>query len=557
MVLCPRGRDAEVIRTTLWRERYLCDIVLNIDELVEGLTLGAGAVVMSEEALYEFDCRQLIAWRAGQEPWSDFPFIVLMSKLTGIPAGAARSPDELGNVILLERPLNAQTLNSATAAALRGRRRQYEARAALAERMRTAETLRRSQAELVALNDTLETRIDERTRALAQANDRLMNEIIERERVQGAMFQLQKMEAVGRLTGGIAHDFNNLLNVIQSGMDLILLTSKEDGTKRRADMARLACGRGAKLTGQLLAFSRNQKLNLRATNLTSLFDGLHELVSASVGSKIMLRLEIDEPNLFVLADLNQLEMALLNLAINARDAMPTGGSLTFRAAATIPPKDLLAPGEYVLITVSDTGPGMQADILARVFEPFFTTKKVGEGTGLGLSQVYGMAQQSGGLALINSVVGQGTTVEIWLRIGELLEEEVSVSENRRSSTTFAGVRVLVVEDDDFVRQNMVDSLISLGCTVAEAANGEAGLIALQHNRPDLLITDYLMPGISGAELMRRTQEAFPGLPAIMATGYADMKAVEEVLGNNELLKKPFALAELAASVERSLQRSRA
>jgi len=555
LVFAPLGRDAEVMATVLQRDGLACEIVAGFARLAAAIGEGAGAAIVAEEALHDVDDAGLRAWLARQEPWSDFPFIVLLGKASSRQTDNRARLGDLGNVILLERPLNAQTLRSATVSALRTRRRQYQARDVLADRERTAASLQRSRQELVRLNETLESRIDERTRALAQANDRLMNEIIERERVQQAMAQYQKMEAVGRLTGGIAHDFNNLLNVVQGSLDLILLMSKDEVARGRAEIARKACQRGGKLTRQLLAFARNQSLDLRETHVGALFDGVRELVATSLGSRVRLRFEVDQDCPPVLADGNQMEMALLNLAINARDAMPDGGELVFVAACDGPPPGFLPPGDYVRIAVTDSGEGMPPELVAKVFEPFFTTKGV-KGTGLGLSQVYGMAQQSGGAARILSEPGVGTTVEIWLRTATGAEDAEPAP---RASLPAArqAARILIVEDDDFVRESMVSSLEALGHTVRQAPDGEAGLRALHDERPDLLITDYLMPGMTGAELMQRTRAMFPGLPMIIATGYADMKVIEQVIHDDVVLRKPFQLAELAVSVGQALDRTRA
>ncbi|WP_273035580.1 response regulator [Massilia timonae] len=556
LIFAPLGRDAEVMASMLARDGLGCEVAAGFGALVSAIGAGAGAAIVAEEALHGVDVAALHAWLGRQEPWSDFPFVVLLGKTIGLQQGAARERlGDLGNVILLERPLNVQTLRSASVSALRARRRQYQARDVLADRERTAASLHHSRQQLVALNETLESRIDERTRALAQANDRLMSEIIERERVQQAMAQYQKMEAVGRLTGGIAHDFNNLLNVVQGSMDLILLMSKDEVAKGRAEIARKACQRGGKLTRQLLAFARNQSLDLRETDIGFLFDGVRELVATSLGSRIRLRFDAAMDCPPVLADANQMEMALLNLAINARDAMQDGGELVFVAACDEPPPDFLPPGEYVRIAVTDSGEGMTPELVAKVFEPFFTTKGVG-GTGLGLSQVYGMAQQSGGAARILSEPGAGTTVEIWLRTARGTED-AEPAPLARIPAAIQAARILVVEDDDFVRASMVSSLEALGHTVRQAPDGEAGLCALHDERPDLLITDYLMPGMTGAELVQRTRAMFPGLPTIIATGYADMKAIEQVIGDGAVLRKPFQLAELAISVGQALQRQRA
>jgi signal transduction histidine kinase/CheY-like chemotaxis protein len=555
LILAPRGRDAEVIADVLEREQFGCAALDSFDAVLAGIEEGAGAAIVAEEALDDAGIDRLAARLDRQPPWSDFPLVLLVSRpVSRDGVGVRGRLAELGNIILLERPLNVQTLRSAAASALRGRRRQYQARDMLIERDRDARDLRGSREQLVQLNETLEARIDERTRALAQANDRLTNEIIERERVLQTVSQLQKMEAIGRLTGGIAHDFNNLLNVVQGNMDLIMLTSMDEATRKRATVARNACQRGAKLTSQLLAFSRNQSLDLRPVPVDALFEGIRELVATSVGSAIALRFDLDATCGAVLADANQMEMALLNLAINARDAMPDGGSLRFHAARTAPPDGLLPDGDYVRIAVSDDGEGMPPDVAAKVFEPFFTTKPVGKGTGLGLSQVYGMAQQSGGAARIVSLPGDGTTVEIWLRCAGAADAAAAPSAHAPPRQQ-ARARILVVEDDDVVRTSVAESLQALGHQVIQAPDGATALAALERERPALMITDYLMPGMTGAELMRQARAAFPHMPMIIATGYADMRAIEEILGDDMVLRKPFQLADLASSVDRALARA--
>ncbi|MBQ5942096.1 response regulator [Massilia sp. AB1] len=560
LVFAPRGRDAEVIASVLAQDGHGCLIVATFPALLRAIEEGAGGAIVAEEALHGAELARLADLLGRQEAWSDFPFVVLLGKLMGVvdagdPARAWLK--DLGNVILLERPLSTQTVRSAATSALRARRRQYQARDVLADRTRTAQRLSESQAALVHLNATLEARIEERTRALAQANDRLMTEVIERERVQQAMVQLQKMEAIGRLTGGIAHDFNNLLNVVSGSMDLILMLSRDEVARQRAEVARRACQRGGKLTSQLLAFSRNQSLVLRPIPVEELFDGVRELVAASLGSGIRVRFEPDGAQARVLADANQMEMALLNLAINARDAMPAGGELCFHAAVMQAPPDLALAGDFMCIAVTDNGEGMPPEIAARVFEPFFTTKPVGKGTGLGLSQVYGMARQSGGAARIVSQAGAGTTVEIWLRLANLDDDAPPAEVHDLQASRRQGVRILVVEDDAAVRRSIVESLEALGHAVTEAPDGRRALDALAAGRPDLIITDYLMPGMTGAELMRHARRAYPGVPMIIATGYADMRAIEEVIGEDLVLRKPFQLMELASIVERALERSAA
>lgn len=560
LILAPRGRDADVIGEVLAQDGITCLARAQLEALLAAMEEGAAAAIIAEEALDTAGIDRLCAVLQRQAPWSDFPLVLLMSRPVGMAGAGLRARlAELGNVILLERPLNVQTLRSATSAALRGRRRQYAARDMLGERERAAQVLHTSQEQLVQLNETLEARIDERTRALAQANDRLTNEIIERERALQTVSQLQKMEAIGQLTGGIAHDFNNLLNVVQGNMDLIVMMSPDEVARKRAVVARNACQRGAKLTSQLLAFSRNQSLDLRPVAVGALFGGIQELVATSVGSGIALSFDIDDAAgpgaTAVLADTNQIEMALLNLAINARDAMPNGGSLRFHAARATPPTAMLPEGDYVCITVSDSGTGMSAEVAARVFEPFFTTKEVGKGTGLGLSQVYGMARQSGGGARILSTPGSGTGVEIWLRrAAPALDGALPDSARQRQRQRVPGARILVVEDDPVVRTSIAESLQALGHYVTQAADGAQALEQLERERPDLMITDYLMPGITGAELMRKARGVFPDMPMIIATGYADMRAIEASIGDGILLRKPFQLADLEASIGQALRR---
>jgi signal transduction histidine kinase len=554
LVLAPRGRDQDVILRVLQAQGVACEGIDTLAALVDAMAAGAGAAVLAEEALRSPDIARLVTALEAQEAWSDFPFVILVSS-ENVKARQESNVllARLGNVIMLERPLNTETLHSATLAALRGRRRQYAARDVLLDLSRTAESLQNSKADLVRLNETLESRIDERTRALALANDRLMTEAFERERVQQALMQFQKMEAVGQLTGGIAHDFNNLLNVVQGSMDLILMMSQDATTRRRAEVARKACQQGAKLTSQLLAFSRNQRLDLKPTAVPAMLAGVRELLATSLGSSVHFAIDVDASAHWVMADTNQMEMALINLAINARDAMPNGGELRIHAARATPPVELPA-GEYVRIAVTDTGEGMSPTIMAKVFEPFFTTKGVGKGTGLGLSQVYGMAQQSGGTARVTSTPGQGTTVEIWLRVAEAPAPTVHVEERSGPRRSHTGARILVVEDDNMVRQSMVESLEALGYLVTPAGDGEAGLRELQRERPHLMITDYLMPGMTGAELVQRASIDYPGLPMIISTGYADMEAVDKVIGSNYVLRKPFELSELANSVDKALHK---
>ncbi len=560
IVLAPRGRDADVIASMLASERIDAVGVSDAASLLERLREGAAAAILTQEGLDAALLDTLAGWLATQETWSDFPFVVLAGggAAFSITLRTEAALQKLGNVIVLDRPLKRETLRSAASSALRARRRQYAMRQALTDRNEALDQLLSSEQALLALNDTLESRIADRTHALALANDRIMNEAIARERVQQSLVQFQKMEAVGRLTGGIAHDFNNILNVIQNGMDLILLLSAEAQTKARAEAARRACVRGSKLTAQLLAFSRDQKLDLRPVQAGTALDNMRELITASVGSRIVVTYDVAPDMPPVLADPIQLEMAVLNLAINARDAMDGAGAIALSVRRSASPPFSLQAGEYGVVSVADTGPGITAGDVTKVFEPFFTTKEVGKGTGLGLSQVYGMALQSGGTARVADSA-TGATIEIWLRIAGAHDNDDAPAafEPEAAKLPLPGAKVLVVEDDPSVRQSMAELLRVLGCEVSEAVDGAEGLAMLRREKPDLLITDYLMPRMTGAELMREANRIYPGLPMIIATGYADMGAIADAVGDNPVLRKPYQLADLAASVEQALRRGQA
>ena len=549
--MAPRGRDAQTICAVLDRNAIDCIVCATLVDLLAELEHGAATALITEEALTGNDLMPLLAWLARQPAWSDFPFILLVSNASGPNAvDSLGLLETLSNVILLERPLNAETLRRATTSALRARKRQYETRQVLRE-------LNHSQNALRQLNETLESRIAQRTGELAQVNDRLMHEINERERTQAALVQSQKMEAIGRLTGGIAHDFNNLLHVIVGNVDLIDRISSDERVRRFAGIAKKSAQRGTKLTGQLLAFARNQSLLLRAVDLPELIDGMKDLLRVSLGSRVVIDLQLQPDLGRAMADTNQIEMAILNLAINARDAMPEGGTITIRNEVRNGSPDTnggnLAPGRYAVVSIADTGTGIRPEILSKVFDPFFTTKPVGQGTGLGLSQVYGIAQQSGGTARISSLPGQGTKVEIWLPLAGREQIAASIVEDIPvSAAGNAEIRILVVEDDKEVREYMVESLGLLGYQVNQAADGAAGLREIERDRPDLLIVDFLMPGMNGAEVVASVNARAPGLPIIVATGYADMQAIDNVIGNDAILRKPFQINELARTVRTAL-----
>ncbi len=553
LIHAPRGRDASVVHTVLAGQGIESLVCATEQDLLGALNEGAAAVILTEEALpHLMTADGLLDWLKNQPPWSDFPFVVLATKREGRRAEKDfRSLHSLGNLVLLERPLNAETLASAAESAVRARRRQYAAREHLEE-------LKRTRNELERLNGELEDRILRRTKELATANDRLMKEINERERAQAALTQVQKMEAIGRLTGGIAHDFNNLLHVVNMNLELVSLYAKEEKVKPVVERAKSAARRGARLTNQLLSFARSQSLMPRLTRVNQLILGMKDLLEISVGSGVEVEFDLCEEEATVMLDASQLEMAILNLAVNSRDAMPEGGKLKISTGTRFLDDDRDLPeGDYVLLSVTDAGSGIPAGILPKVFDPFFTTKPVGRGTGLGLSQVYGFARQSGGVARIRSEEGKGTTVEMLFPEADADAEEVSVARQQSAIPALAGSsHILVVEDDPDVRRVIVECLSLIGYKVTEAANGSEALIHLAAAKPDLLVVDYAMPDMTGAEVISEARKLVGELPVILATGYADMAAVERLAGRPRILRKPFDIAQLGDAVSSVLEAAR-
>lgn len=549
LVHAPRGRDASVVEGVVG-EAHQVQVCASPVDLVRCLEEGSAAAIVTEEALADDHLVQgLERWLAMQPPWSDYPFIVLATREFGRrSAQAVASLHRLGNVMLLERPLNAQTLASAADAAVRARQRQYATR-------RHLEEIGRTRIEVERLNGALEARISERTRELANANDRLMKEIAERERAQAALTQGQKMEAIGRLTGGIAHDFNNLLHVVNMNLELISIYARDEKVRPVVERARGAARRGAKLTGQLLSFARSQSLLPKLTNVNRLLVGIRDLLEISAGPSVSVELDLCEDDAWVVVDPSQLEMAVLNLAVNSRDAMPEGGVLAistrtrFRAESD----EQQNAGNYVVVSVTDNGCGIPAQLLGKVFDPFFTTKTLGHGTGLGLSQVYGFARQSGGVAHIRSELGKGTSVEVHFPAAPAgAATQIEPAAAPALPQRVRSRKILVVEDDPEVRRVIVECLGLIGYAVAEAQNGTEGLDAIGRAPPDLLVVDYAMPDMTGAEVISRAREMAPGLPVILATGYADMAAVERLAGKPAILRKPFDINSLGAAVALAL-----
>ena len=398
---------------------------------------------------------------------------------------------------------------------------------------------------------------------LAAANARLEGEIAERERVEEALRQSQKMEAVGQLTGGLAHDFNNLLTGVTGSLELMQTRIAQGRIKdvdRYVNAAQGAAKRAAALTHRLLAFSRRQTLDPKPTDMNRLVQGMEELIRRTVGPEIMVEPMVGTAGIWLtLVDPGQLENALLNLCINARDAMPDGGTITIETAnrwldqRTARERDL-EPGQYISLCVSDTGTGMTPDVVAKAFDPFFTTKPIGMGTGLGLSMIYGFAKQSGGQARIYSEVGQGTMVCLYLprHRGEAETAEL-VPELADAPRAEAGQTVLVVDDEPTVRMLVTEVLEDLGYTAIEAADGPAGLKVLQSDvRLDLLVTDVGLPGgMNGRQLADAGRVTRPNLKVLFITGYAE----NAVLSHGHLdpgmhvLTKPFAMEALASRIK--------
>ena len=379
-------------------------------------------------------------------------------------------------------------------------------------------------------------------------------DITELKAAQEQLRQSQKMEALGQLTGGIAHDFNNLLTVVVGGLDIIAKRAEDDKLKRYADNALAAAERGARLTGQLLAFSRVQRLEVRPTEVAPLIHNMRPLLKNVLGPGITKEFELDDEPMPVMADPTQLEVAVLNLAINARDAMPDGGVLRFASRRMVVAGDPeVDDGQFVELTISDTGVGMTAEVAARAFEPFFTTKEVGKGTGLGLSMVYGMARQSGGTARIHSVPGEGTTVSLLFRAAEgAVVADSGATEEAHATAKRRPASVLVIDDDPDVRQFIVATLEEQGYRVREAADGERGLKEAAREKPDLVILDFIMPGLSGAEVANRLLAKRADQPILFVSGYSETEAVRRVAPNAPLLAKPFRAEALDKAVRGAL-----
>jgi len=644
LVLAPRGRDATVIERLLRATGITAEVCTDLAAIVRALP-GCSCVVVTEESLAGPDLPALLDAVAAQPPWSDLAFLVLATKQPGIRKAAGTAVlDGLGNPVLLERPLNAESLVSAARSALRARGRQLAVRdlaAGLEDRVRErtaalTESEARSRAifegfpeplfivaagpegrfafeglnpsaarsaglasdeaagqRLEAVMDpagaadlqahlrhcveegtghgfsgplpflspsaTFETMLTPLrdaeghvTRVLAAARD-----VTERNLLEARLRQAQKLEAVGQLTGGVAHDFNNLLQVVLSGLTLMERIADPGRRAQLADNVRRAAQRGGELTKRLLTVARRQSLRPERIELeTWMRDGAGALLRQALRGDIRTELRLPPDLPAVDADPAELELALLNLAVNARDAMPNGGTLTVSAEAVrcyaVTDADGL-DGAFVRLSLGDTGIGMNEETQARVFEPFFTTKGVGQGTGLGLAQVYGFARQSGGGVRLRSAPGQGTTVSLLLPVSRRAAPEKVVEASAPGSLSMRHAAVLVCEDDDDVAALVVDMLAQLGHAPTRVTTAGAALGALADGRTvDLLFTDVLMPGgMDGLALAREVARRRPGLPVLLTTGYTGGGAASVPLGL-PLLRKPYRIDDLAQAVERAL-----
>jgi signal transduction histidine kinase/DNA-binding response OmpR family regulator len=674
MILAPTGRDAAVAAALIEEAGFSARICSAIADLVCQIERGAGLAVIADEAIKTADLRGLVRWLNEQPSWSDFPIVLL----THQGGGPERNPDAvrlgqvLGNVTFIERPFHPTTLVSVVGSAIRGRRRQYQTRAILADltesegllqtalsagylgalelhlpemeleasdtckaffgrgpdqpfpyqdfaasvhpedRARRDDAMARAikngsdysieyrhvwpdgsqhwidvraravrrpdgsikslvgvssditarkvaeieretllaqlaaeRTALAELTATLEHRVEQRTADL-------MKEVAAREMAQEQLRQAQKMETIGQLTGGVAHDFNNLLMAVMGNLDLLRKRIPNDPRLHRLiDGALQGAERGASLTQRLLAFARQQDLRAVPIDLRGLIQGMIDLLERSLGPRVGLRLDLPAGLPPARVDVNQLELAVLNLAINARDAMPDGGSIEIRIAELQPDGELaLESGRYLGLSVTDTGMGMTPEILKRAIEPFFSSKPLGKGTGLGLSMVHGLAVQLGGALQLTSRIGRGTTATLILPVATAAPEakrpEELVPTINRSAT------ILFVDDDPLIAMSTTEMLEDLGHRVIGASSGFHALDIIKSERPiDLMVTDHVMPGMTGIELAAASRAVRPALPILLATGYADLPEGAQL--DLPRLAKPYHQEQLRARLDQLLR----
>jgi signal transduction histidine kinase/CheY-like chemotaxis protein len=528
LVHAPRGRDAAIAAAMLSEGRIEASVCPTLPALIAELAAGAAFVLITEESIATSDLQPLSRWLGQQEEWSDMPFILLTSRGGGLernPA-AGRFLELLGNVTFLERPFHPTTLISLARSAVRGRRRQYDARARLIA--------------LRELNDTLERRVQDA--------------LVEREAAMDQLHEAQKLETIGQLTGGVAHDFNNLLTPITGVLDLLAKRYHDDERSARLiDGAMQSAERARVLVQRLLGFARRQVLATNAVSLSELVEGMRDLIASSVGPAIELRIIAPDDLPMAWVDPNQMELAILNLCVNARDAMPKGGELTIAVEQAVIGPDSALPlplGIYLRLSVIDTGTGMDERTLARAVEPFYSTKEVGKGTGLGLSMVHGLLAQLGGTFVLTSTLGSGTRADLYVRVADAKSAPRRLPEQEAESPHIdPRLAIMVVDDEDLVRAGTAEMLRDLGHTVYEASGGPQALEILKAGTAiDVVVTDYMMPRMDGGELAAQIGESHPDLPILVVTGYAG--------GDLEIdlpqLAKPFRQADLRAAIRNLL-----
>ncbi|WP_416740836.1 response regulator [Pseudomonas sp. NFX71] len=539
IILAPLGRDSQIALMMLNEAGYAGVITRDLVGLCAELEHGAGLLLISSEALLGSDVEPLFALIEQQPAWSDLP-IVLMTYHGGPEQNpASRFGPQLGNVTFLERPFHPVTLISLVTTALRGRRRQYEARDRLID-------LSQSELRLQTTLETLEQQVEERTAQLRHNEE--------------ALRQSQKMEAVGQLTGGIAHDFNNMLTGIIGSLELLrrrLARGRTEDLDSLIDLGVTSANRAAGLTHRLLAFSRRQSLDSKPVAMNTLVVSMGELLQRSINESIHLDMQLSEPLWVAEADPNQLESALLNLVINARDAMPDGGNLVVSTGNRYLDSDFteahsnLEPGDYVVLSVTDSGCGMPQSTINRAFDPFFTTKPIGQGTGLGLSMIYGFSKQSRGHVAIHSEVGEGTTVSLFLpRFSGDLPQDCP-SDVQHALFAQNGETVLIVEDDPAVRVLVSTVLSDLGYAFVEAGDADSAVPILDSGqRIDLMISDVGLPGMNGRQLAEIGRQYRPDLKVLFITGYAEHAAVRGGFldPGMQMITKPFTFDLLTAKV---------
>jgi signal transduction histidine kinase/ActR/RegA family two-component response regulator len=539
LILAPVGRDAQVAAAMLDENGVSGRICESLGQLVAELEVGAGFALVTEEALHAIDLHPLAHWIASQPEWSDFPFVLLTRRGGGIERNPAalRFLSALGNVTFLERPFHPTSLVSLVQSALRGRRRQYEARARLMA--------------LADLNATLEARVDAAIAARLEDRQRLA-------KTETALRQAQKMEAVGQLTGGVAHDFNNLLMAFSSGMYLLDQPMDAERRRRVVDGMRQAVDRGMALTRQLLTFSRRRPLAPKTVDLREQLLNMQEMLQRSLRGDMEVKMSFGEGLWPVDVDPSELELAILNLCVNARDAMPEGGTVSISARNAVSATPSTA--EAVTLTVSDTGVGMAQEVLAHAFEPFFTTKEIGRGSGLGLAQVYGFIAQSNGHVALDSAPGKGTTVSLTfprshkpLTAARDMRPKARPPAAAHERRELPRGRVLLVEDDATVAALTGQMLESIGLSVAHAKSAADALKSLSGlPAPDIVFSDVMMPGgMNGVELAREVRRKWPTLPVVLTTGYIEA-ARSAVMEGLEVLVKPYELAVLARTLNAHL-----